>query len=149
MKRIVRIGAIALALGFCLPAHAQDAEQIARSVYAKFAKLMDRGDVDGMAAMLAPEYHAVDQQGKAMGKGEVVEMMRQMCPTFRAVKTKFVISEAYRSGDEVTAWITMDVKAKTKTDGKWQPVSMTMRVIETMTKKPGGWKFVQTRSLDE
>lgn len=149
MRTIVKMAACALAATLPFTAQAQDAEAVAKNVYAKFARLMERGDVTGMSALLAPDYYAVGLDGKTVEKAQTVAMMKQMCPTFRDVDAKFIVTEAYRSGNEITAWVTMDVKAKVKAEGKWQPMAMKMRFVETMALRDGKWLFVQTHSLDE
>jgi ketosteroid isomerase-like protein len=116
-------------------------------VYFKLDRLAEKGDVDGIMAMVSPNVVVMDVHGRVTGWNEMRSITRQMARSTRDAKMNTRIENIQTQGPEVVAWTTTTVTYGQLRNGRWMPVTMTSRCAHTLKRINGQWMFVAAQNL--
>jgi ketosteroid isomerase-like protein len=116
-------------------------------VYFKLDRLAEKGDVNGIMAMVSPSVVVTDVNGRVTGWNDMRAMTRQMARTMRDIKMSTRIESIQSQGPEVVAWTTTTASYRQLRNGSWRPMTMTQRCAHTLKRIDGRWLFVAAQNL--
>ena len=149
MRKLVYVWAVALATSICAFAQGEnpDVRRQIEAVYFKLDRLAEKGDVDGIMAMVSPSVAVIDENGKVTGWNQMRSMTRRMASTMRDIKMNTRIDNIQSQGPEVVAWTTTTASYRQMQNGRWSPMTMTSRCAHTLKMINGRWMFVAAQNL--
>jgi len=118
-----------------------------QAVYQQWDRLTAAKDIEGLAKMLDPSFKGTDPDGNVMGYKTVIRHMRSLMDQFETMRSRIVVDEVHRQGEEVVAWVTMRATVTMRQGKKVETMHFNMRFAETLKKTPDGWKFVASQAF--
>jgi len=116
-------------------------------VYFKLDRLAEKGDVNGIMAMVSPSVVVTDVNGRVTGWNEMRAMTRQMANSMRDIKMNTRIESIQSQGPEVVAWTSTTATYRQRKNGAWVPMTMTSRCAHTLKRIDGKWMFVAAQNF--
>jgi ketosteroid isomerase-like protein len=116
------------------------------AMLAKWDKACMAGDVKTQMAMLTPDFHQIDLDGKVEGRAIVKGHLESVAKNFHVIKIHHRLDQLQpTSGDEAVAWVSMSVEFKNKKTGAVG--KFTGRFAETARRVNGTWMFASSQAL--
>ena len=148
MKRLLLMLTVAVAAA---TSNAQgESPQVRREieqVYFRLDRLAEKGDANGIMAMVSPNIVVMDANGRVTGWNEMRAMTRQMAKSMRDIKMNTRIESIQSQGPEVVAWTTTTATYRQRKNGAWVPMTMTSRCAHTLKRIDGQWMFVAAQNF--
>jgi ketosteroid isomerase-like protein len=116
-------------------------------VYFSLDRLAEKGDVDGIMAMVSPSVVVTDVDGTVSGWNELRAMTREMASTMQNVRMDTRIETIQTQGPEVVAWTTTTANYQQRRNGVWVPMQVTSKCAHTLKRINGRWMFVAAQNL--
>lgn len=117
------------------------------AVYRQWDRLMAAKDVNGLAKMLDPSFKGTDPEGNVAGYKTAIRHMSSLMHRCDTLRSRIVVDELHRQGDEVVAWVSMRVTATVRSGKNLETMHFKMRFAETLKKTAKGWKFVASQAF--
>jgi ketosteroid isomerase-like protein len=116
------------------------------AMLARWDKASMAADVKTQMAMLTPDFHQIDLDGKVEGRAVVKGHLEAVAKNFHVIKIHHRLDHLQpTSGDEAVAWVTMSVEFKNKKTGVVG--KFTGRFAETARRVNGTWMFASSQAL--
>jgi ketosteroid isomerase-like protein len=116
-------------------------------IYFKLDRLAEKGDANGIMALVSPSVVVMDENGKVTGWIEMRSMTSQMARSMRNIKMHTRIDSIQTQGPEVVAWTTTSASYSQLRNGRWVPMQMTSRCAHTLKRIDDRWMFVAAQNL--
>ena len=148
MKRLLLMMTLAASacLGFAQGENPQVRREI-EQVFFRMDRLAEKGDVNGVMAMMVPGIVVTDENGRVSGWNQMRASARQMASSMRGAKIHTKIESIQTQGPEVVAWTTTTATYRQLRNGSWVPMTMTGRCAHTLKRVDGRWMFVAAQKL--
>ena len=149
MRKLVYVYAIAVAMmatAFAQGENPQVRREI-EQVFFRMDRMAERGDVNGIMAMMSPKIVVTDANGRVTGWNELRAVGRRMANNMRDAKIHTRIETIQTQGPEVVAWTTTTAQYRQRRNGNWVPMTMTTRCAHTLKLMDRQWMFVASQNL--
>lgn len=119
-------------------------EQI-RALYVKWNDLSQRHDIDGIAALLHPDFEYTDEAGRVEPRQAVMDRVQQALAVSRGLRYEVDVRTLHEAGDVATAQTRYVIHMEYQQDGQWVPIVRDLDLVDTFVRQGGGWMLRSSR----
>lgn len=108
---------------------------------------INRGDFKTFFMMFAPDFHAVDLQGKKSNFGQFKAGIGKQLKTMRDIHIHTRVWNVQLQNKEIAVWVQEELSWKQMTKGRWVPMTYTSRYCDTIRRDGDRWFYTYSQAL--